>query len=171
MKTGRIVLVGFMGCGKTSVAQALARRLNCKFIDLDTFITETCGRAPAGIIQEDGEPAFRAIETRALDAVLRQTEFQVIALGGGTWTIDGNRTLVALHECLSVWLDAPFELCWKRIMTGNEVRPLAPDRKTAEARYSSRISDYALTDRRMRISETDTPGTIAEMILNEHEWQ
>jgi len=130
----RIVIIGFMGSGKTTVAQALAQRLGCEMIDLDSFITESEGRSPAGIIEEDGESAFREIETRALREVLEKTTHQVIALGGGAWTIAANRALTTAHDCLSVWLDAPFELCWQRIQSGgNTVRPLAPDRESALA--------------------------------------
>ena len=131
MSNRRIVIVGFMGCGKTAVAKELSRQLDSKFIDLDSFITERNGRSPAEIIQQDGETLFREIETLALRDVLQDRKASSIALGGGTWTIPANRTLVALHDCLSIWLDVPFEVCWHRIMTSSKtVRPLAPDRDT-----------------------------------------
>src|ERR1043166_2959380 len=143
----RIVILGFMGCGKTTVAKELARQLGCKFIDLDSFISERQGRSPAEMIQADGEDSFREIETLALRDVLQDKHAQVIALGGGTWTIPANRTLIALHDCLSVWLDAPFELCWKRIDAAHAPRPLAPDRETAQARFESRRADYATAEK------------------------
>src|SRR4029434_11212368 len=131
MTNRRIVLVGFMGCGKTSVAKALAHQADCDFVDLDTFITKTHGLSPAEIIEEEGEPAFRLFETRALEEVLKRAEFRLIALGGGAWTIPSNRKLIGAHDCLTVWLDAPFDLCWQRISAaGNAKRPLAPDRET-----------------------------------------
>src|SRR5712692_9279206 len=115
MTERRIVIVGFMGCGKTTVAEELARRLGCGMIDLDSFIAEREGCSPAEIIKEDAEPAFRAIETRALRHILENNSARVLALGGGAWTIESNRKLVAQAGCLSVWLDTPFELCWQRI--------------------------------------------------------
>src|SRR2546427_5884381 len=128
----RIVILGFMGCGKTTVAKELARQLECDFIDLDSFITKGHGRSAAEIIQHDGEEKFREIETLALRDVLRSRDPRVIALGGGTWTIPENRTLIALHDCATVWLDVPFDLCWQRIIDGPDtVRPLAPDRERA----------------------------------------
>jgi shikimate kinase len=165
MTDRRIVLAGFMGCGKTCVAGELARRLDCDFIDLDTFITKTRGCSPAEIVQKAGEPGFRAIETDALEQVLSQTGARIIALGGGTWTLEANRTLIARENCLSVWMDAPFELCWKRIVGGGVARPLAPNRETAKARYESRIADYALAERRVAINGSDTAGDVAEAIL------
>ena len=110
MTNRRIVILGFMGCGKTTVAAELGRELNCSFIDLDSYILERQGRSSAEIIQYDSETTFREIETLALRDVLQQRGAHVVALGGGTWTIPANRTLIALHDCLSVWLDAPFEL-------------------------------------------------------------
>jgi len=152
MTNRRIVLVGFMGCGKTTVAQELARRLACSSIDLDTFITETHGSSPAQIIKRDGETTFRLIETSALEDLLKQPEVAVIALGGGAWTIPANRRLVENQNCLSIWLDAPFELCWQRIHHGDYQRPLAPDRETAQERYESRRADYALAELRVEVS-------------------
>jgi shikimate kinase len=156
MKDRRIVIVGFMGCGKTTVAQALARQLGCDSIDLDSFISERKGRSPAKIIEQDGEPAFRTIETRALHDVLGQNQPRVIALGGGAWTIAANRTLVAAHDCLSVWLDAPFELCWERIISSpNTIRPMAPDRDSAQMLYEARRESYELAQ--LRVDTDDDP--------------
>ncbi len=163
----RIVILGFMGCGKTTVAKELARQLDCKFVDLDSFITERHGRSPSETIQQDGEDSFREIETLALRDVLQDKQARVIALGGGTWIVPANRTLIALHDCLSVWLDAPFELCWKRINAGETIRPLAPDRETAQARYESRHGEYALAEQPISVDEFDAAEALATQILNE----
>lgn len=152
----RIVILGFMGCGKTTVAEALARQLDCEVIDLDSYITRREGRSPAKIIEQDGEPAFRAIETRALQEVLEKNPARVIALGGGAWTIEANRALAERHDCLSVWLDAPFELCWQRITSSGTIRPLAQERQSTTALYNSRRPTYALAQ--IRIDSRETKG-------------
>ena len=162
----RIVILGFMGCGKTTIAKALARQLKADFIDLDSFVTDREGRSPADIIRGDGESAFRQAETSALNDVLTHSQARVIALGGGTWSIPANRTLIALHGCATVWLDAGFDLCWQRIIEGSDsVRPLAPDRETARTRYEARRADYALAEHRIIVSHTDDQETIANQIL------
>ena len=162
----RIVILGFMACGKTTVASELARQLECDFIDLDSFITQRCGRSPAEIIQQDGEDSFRELETLALRDVLQQNDARVIALGGGTWTVPANRTLAGLHDCMTVWLDAPFDLCWQRITESNEtVRPLAPDHAKALSRYETRRADYALAEHRIVISASDHQETISSRIV------
>jgi len=161
----RIVIVGFMGCGKTTVAAEVARRLSCEFIDLDSFIAERERRTAAEIITTDGESEFRRLETAALREVLLDRSAVVIALGGGTWTIPANRALVAQHDCVSIWLDTPFDTCWQRISAGQTARPLAPDRVIAQRRYQSRQPDYALANHRMTASESDSAQTLADQVL------
>jgi shikimate kinase len=165
--TRRIVIVGFMGCGKTTIGAALARQLDQKFVDLDSYITEREHRSPAEIIQADSEAAFREIETLALRDVLTDARAGVIALGGGAWTVPANRTLVTLQHCLSIWLDAPFELCWRRIAAADTVRPMAPDRATAAARFQDRSGNYASAERRISIKESDSAETIVAEILRQ----
>lgn len=162
----RIVILGFMGCGKTTVAQRLARQLACGFTDLDSFIAEQTRRSPAEIITVDGEEPFREIETCALNDVLHNDAVRIIALGGGTWTVPANRTIIALHDCLTVWIDAPFELCWKRIKGGKTIRPLAPDRESALARYNARCADYSLAEQHMAVRDSDSTEIITEQIVS-----
>src|SRR5437868_7881860 len=161
----RIVITGFMGAGKTTVAGALARLLGCAPLDLDDFVTAREGRTPQRLIDEDGEAAFREAETRALREALERGGARVIATGGGTWTLERNRALVAAHGCLSVWLDAPFELCWERITRGGaqDLRPFARDRERASELYGRRLADYALAHLRVRV----TPRLTAEEVAAE----
>ena len=154
-----IIILGFMACGKTTVARELACQLDCDYVDLDSFITERHGRSPAAIIQQDGEENFRELETLALRDVLQNKDARVIALGGGTWTIPANRTLAALHDCDTVWLDVPFVVCWNRIV--------AADRETAWSRYESRRGDYGLSTRRIAVTESDSVQDIAAQVGRE----
>src|SRR2546423_8308132 len=148
----RIIILGFMACGKTTVARELARQLDCDYVDLDSFITERHGRSPAAIIQQDGEENFREIETLALRDVLQNKDARVIALGGGTWTIPANRTLAALHDCETVWLDVSFEVCWDRIVAAATARPLAPHCATGLSGYGSPPSCLRLPNRPSSLS-------------------
>ena len=141
---GPIVITGFMGCGKSKVARELALRRNLVMVDLDHWITRRTGRNPAQLINEDGERAFRAIETNALRELLESGEAGVIALGGGAWIEEANRELIEQYSCTSVWLDTPFEICWERIAASEEDRPLGRTREEAEARYARRKPIYAL---------------------------
>lgn len=167
MNTRRIVILGFMGCGKTTVGEELARQLNCGFVDLDSFISSREGRPVADIITRDGEVAFRELETLALRDVLQNRQVHVIALGGGTWAVPANRTIVALYDCLTVWLDTSFDTCWQRIESGKTARPLAPDRETAKRRFEERRDFYALAERRIEVDTTDSVARVVEKLFRE----
>jgi shikimate kinase len=142
--TRPIVITGFMGCGKSVVARALAAHLNVSFVDLDESITDRTGRTPAQLIKEDGESAFRCIETDTLREVLDAGEAGVIALGGGAWIEAANRELINQYGCSSVWLDVPFEVCWTRIESGGEDRPLGRTKSQAATLYDRRRPVYQL---------------------------
>ena len=142
--TQTIVITGFMGCGKSNVARELARRLDVPMNDLDDRITSREGRTPAQLIIETGEDQFRAIETNTLLELLQTKEARVIALGGGAWIEGANRDLIDWYGCVSVWLDTPFAVCWERISTSTEDRPLGKTIEQAEARYNLRRPVYSL---------------------------
>ena len=159
-----VVITGFMGCGKSRVARALAQQLNVLFVDLDESITARTGRTPAQLINEDGERAFRTIETATLRDVLHLREAGVIALGGGAWIEAANRELIEQHGCASVWLDVPFEVCWSRIETGAEDRPLGKSRSEALARYESRRPVYELATTHIQIAGDEDLNDLVSLI-------
>ena len=111
----RIALTGFMGVGKSSVARHLANMLKCRWIDLDRCIEEDDGRIVAKIIDSDGIDFYRALETINLERVLTETDSRILSLGGGTWTVPGNRELLKARGFISVWLESTFEHCWLNI--------------------------------------------------------
>jgi len=84
------VLVGMPGCGKSTVGLALAKRSGRKFIDIDREIAQRSGMQPAEIIQQQGEPAFRDIESQVVADISAKTGL-VIATGGGAVLREGNR--------------------------------------------------------------------------------
>src|ERR1041384_8336706 len=105
MSTRRIVILGFMALGKNTRPKKGATRIHCRRGGFGFLLNPPGERTPAEIIMQDGEDAFREVETLALRDVLQDREAHVIALGGGTWNTPANRTLIALHDCLTVWLD------------------------------------------------------------------
>lgn len=161
----QIIIIGFMGTGKTTVARELGRKLNCLAVDLDELITRREGRSPSEIIEQDGEEKFRELETQMLREILGEGP-RVIAVGGGAWTIAANRQLIVEHEAITVWLDVPFELCWKRIEASAEVRPLARSRAQAERLFSDRRPVYELADARVVVSENENAEEIATRVAD-----
>jgi shikimate kinase len=98
-----IVLVGFMGTGKTATAKIVARRLEREFVDMDATIEQRTNRTISEIFHTDGEPSFRAME-RALVQELSARNNLVVAAGGGVVineqnVLDFNRTGVVV--CLN----------------------------------------------------------------------
>jgi shikimate kinase len=161
MKTsGPIVITGFMGCGKTEVARALAGRRGLSLIDLDAEILKQQGRTAAKLIVEEGEPAFRAIETKTLRDLLPNSSASVIALGGGAWITDENRELISQHNGVSVWLDTPFEVCWQRIEGSSDDRPLGRTREQAARLFQLRQRVYELATIRLPVMAHEHPDSI-----------
>ena len=163
-RPGPIVITGFMGCGKSKLARELALRRNVVMVDLDEWITSRVGRNPAQLINEDGERAFRAIETNALRELLESGGAGVIALGGGAWIEEANRALIDQYSCTSVWLDTPFAICWERITASLEDRPLGKTREEAEARYDRRKPVYALAKIHIPVSADETVDDLVDRI-------
>ena len=160
----KLIITGFMGCGKTQVARELARRLNLEMIDLDESISNREGRSPAQLIVEDGEAAFRSIESEVLRGLLETEGEGVIALGGGAWIQAINRELIQQNGGTTVWLDAPFEICWARIEASEDVRPLGKTREQAQALFHRRRPIYQLADIHIPVTAEDDPASLVDRI-------
>lgn len=89
---GAIVLIGFMGSGKSSVARLLAHYLKREAVDLDKVIEQMTGKPVAHLFATQGEAAFRALETQALQAAVQTS--RIVATGGGVPTQASNRALL-----------------------------------------------------------------------------
>ncbi len=152
-----------MGSGKSTVGPLLADRLDCRFIDLDRAIERKVECTIAELIACEGEDFFRRIETETLREVARHGR-SVIAPGGGAVTRAENRELMSRAGAV-VWLDAPFELCWRRIEEDQAVRPLAPNQETARGRYLERLTLYRQAGLQIEVSENDSPDKIVRAII------
>ena len=142
----RIVLTGFMGVGKSTVARFLASLLKCERIDLDAFTEQTEKRTIPEIITTEGEARYRQIETKNLRRILSNKEARIIALGGGAWTIEENRRLIKEQNLTTVWLESSFEHCWRNIRASKRERPLAKNKQQAQLLFDERQRFYCLAD-------------------------
>ena len=143
-----IFLVGFMGAGKTVVGRALASRLGWRFLDLDDAIVEREGRSIAQIFRDDGETAFRQIETEVLAEVVRQLRAgpAVVAVGGGAFVQQRNATLLRRARVHVIFLDAPVEELMMRCRAAAPVRPLFQDENQFRQLYEQRRKRYMEAD-------------------------
>jgi len=121
MKTN-IALIGFMGVGKTVVGEALAKKLNRKFVELDSLIEQKAGKSIPEIFQQDGEIAFRELEIEVAKEVSRG-ENQVIACGGGI--VLNKINIERLREkSIIVCLTASPRVILKRTLGDESIRPV-----------------------------------------------
>ncbi|HLH66752.1 MAG TPA: 3-dehydroquinate synthase [Solirubrobacteraceae bacterium] len=139
--TQSLVLVGFMGSGKSTAARSAAGALRATAVDLDREVEARLGRSIPDIFATDGEAAFREAEERiALELLGRsQAGARVLALGGGT--VGSPRVREALREHLVVWLDVDVQTAWERCAGGS--RPLARDRGSFARLHAERDALYA----------------------------
>ncbi len=142
-----VILVGFMASGKTSVGRALAERTGWTLIDADDVIVERAGKPIHRIFSEDGEPAFRELESQVI-ADLCSGERQVIASGGGSFVSERNRD-VMLAGGRVFFLSANPDTILRRVQeedAGGPIRPLLavddPEARIAEL-LSQRMSAYS----------------------------
>lgn len=160
-----ICLLGFMGAGKTATAQILAQKLDLTWIDLDEFIEARENRRIRQIIENLGEKVFREIETDALREIIRIGEKKIIGLGGGAWTIEENREIIASANGLSIWLDTSFEACWKRISESKEDRPLAISKTKAQQLFSTRRKFYQTAKIKLKLTKNKPVEQVALEII------
>ncbi len=118
-----LVLIGFMGCGKSTVGRELHERLGYPLVDMDQLIEEKAGKSITQIFEEDGEENFRDIETSVLNELNAPNEpRRIISTGGGVIGSEKNRAL--LRELgYVVWLKAPADVILERT-SKNKNRPL-----------------------------------------------
>ncbi len=163
----KIILTGFMGVGKSTIARFLSFMLKCEKIDLDLVIEENERRTIAEIIQTEGEAHFRRIETENLSRVLGRNNVQIIALGGGAWISEENRRLIKQHDFTTVWLESSFEHCWRNISCSKRVRPLSKNKTEARRLFYERQKFYCLADWHFIIKPDLTSFEIAKKIADE----
>ena len=170
INTENIILIGYMGSGKTSVSKALEKITGLTFLDTDEEIERRAGKTINKIFAEDGEAAFRAMETGLLEEFLRERWKGILSTGGGMPVREENRELLRKLGKV-VYLKTGAETICDRLM-GDTSRPLLaglPDREAKLAKISEMLSirePYYLETAHFTV-ETDglTPREIADRIL------
>lgn len=121
-KRRNVLLIGFMGAGKTTVGLKLSWKLKLPVEDTDKLIERKEGKSISEIFQTDGEEAFRKMETELLREISQRPYQRILSVGGGTPVREENREL--LRKCgLVVYLRLRPETVWERVK-GDNTRPL-----------------------------------------------
>ncbi len=164
-RTPGIYLVGFMGCGKTTVGRMLARRLGWRFSDLDEEIEARAQMTISEIFERFGEDHFRQLEHEALKhriADIARGVPWVVAVGGGCFAQPRNFQLIA-DNGISIWLDAPLEMLRARVAQSSS-RPLARDPAKFEELYHARRPFYEKADYRIEIGLGGSAEAVEEIL-------
>jgi shikimate kinase len=120
-----IILIGYMGSGKSAVGKKLSDVLSFGYIDLDDYIQQKEGKTIAGIFKNRGEIYFRKIESKYLNEVIGANTNSVISLGGGTPCYGHNMDLIKNTEnASSVYLKASISSLSERLILEKDQRPL-----------------------------------------------
>jgi len=141
-----VVLVGIMGCGKSTIGKRLAQRLGLDFVDADTEIEQAANMTVSEIFAEHGEAYFRSGEERVIARLLREGPL-VLATGGGAFMSEATRAEIAARG-LSIWLKVDFETAMTRVRR-RATRPLlqTPDPEgTMRKLMADREPVYAKAD-------------------------
>lgn len=137
-----LVLIGFMGAGKTTAARDLAAALGATALDADAVLEERLGHSVAEEFANTGEQPFRALEEQVTCELLeRAGPGTVLALGGGSLASERVQQALAAH--LTVLLDVDAERAWERVAKHPAERPLARDRGAFTALLEARAPLYA----------------------------
>ncbi len=187
-----IYLVGMMGSGKTTVGELLAKEMGYKFFDTDSLITQIAGKSIPDIFAEDGEPAFRVLESQVLGEISSYTRL-VVATGGGIVIDPQNWSY--LHQGLVIWLDVPISILVARLQSdiatqrqgdrpAANQRPLLQDTNLITNQTPNLVTNqitnleqrlqnifiqrqemYAEADLRIAISASQTPLVVKDQVL------
>ena len=159
-----LYLIGMMGAGKTTVGQLLANYLGYRFLDTDDIITQSAGRSINQLFAEEGEAAFRQLESDVLAQVCAYTRL-TIATGGGIVLRTDNWSY--LHHGLVVWLDVPVELLYTRLAE-DTTRPLLQDadpQGKLRSLLEERTPLYSQADLKITVRAEETPEEIAHRVM------
>ncbi len=166
-----IYLLGFRGCGKTTVGQRLAERLGMPFIDTDDVIESVAGKPIASIFADEGESGFRAREAAVVDQCSRRKQPTVISLGGGAVLRSDNRLRIC-GTGRRIWLTATPQTHCLRLQSDRSTATRRPALSGRDA--FSEIAEvlqqreplYAEVAEKVLSTEDKTPDQIVEEIAN-----
>jgi shikimate kinase len=169
--TRAVILVGFMGAGKSTVGRVLAERLGWMFEDLDDRVEQREKQTVAEIFRNGGEAEFRRVEHEALKELLqglRNGSKKVIALGGGAFLQQSNTSLLEAANLPTVFLDAEVEelltRCQRQSESQGTERPLLGSPEQFRNLYENRRPHYLRASLRQTTEGKNIEQIAADLI-------
>ena len=128
----KIILLGYMGCGKSTIAKLLANSTSFSYLDLDEIIEKNENASVKNIFSEKGEIYFRKLEHQILEKLINNQESFILSLGGGTPCYSNNHEFLKSSNVISIYLKASVETLYDRLLYSNSERPLIANKNPEE---------------------------------------
>ena len=128
----KIILLGYMGCGKSTIAKLLAIKVNLPCLDLDEIIEKKENAALKNIFSEKGEIYFRKLEHDIFSDLMKNQDSFILSLGGGTPCYANNHELLKGKNVFSIYLNGSIPTLYERLINEKENRPLIADKSEGE---------------------------------------
>ncbi|WP_333601200.1 shikimate kinase [Flavobacterium sp.] len=128
----KIILIGYMGVGKTTIAQLLAEKINWDWVDLDKLIETKAQLSIKEIFEQHGEIYFRKLEHELFKATVENDKTLIISTGGGTPCYANNHLLLNGEQVVSIYLKASIETIFERLKNEKSERPLVANHSEEE---------------------------------------
>lgn len=174
----KIILIGYMGSGKTVIGERLSRVINLPFYDLDQEITRRQGMDIPTIFEKKGEIAFRKIEMQVLGELLQSEESYVLSVGGGTPCYGNSMEMIKqTKDAHSIYLKTSLETLLIRLWEERDSRPLIAHLDSQELledflrkHLFERQFYYNQSNLVVEVKEKDVEGVVAQVknLLHEH---
>jgi shikimate kinase len=166
----KIILLGYMGCGKSTIAEKLSGLLHLPFVDLDKSIEAKAAMTINQIFESFGEVYFRKLEHDVFMELLASSEKQIIGLGGGTPCYANNHELLKGEGITSIYLKASVETLFNRLAHNKSKRPIVANKTKDELQefiakhLFDRIYYYNQAEYKISVDNKSIDETVSDIL-------
>ena len=128
----KVILIGYMGSGKSVIAKILSEKIKIPFVELDILIEKSQNLSVKEIFSKKGELFFRKLEHQILSELILDNADIIISAGGGTPCYFNNHELLNHDNCISIYLKASIDTLYNRLYKEKQHRPLLSDLNDVE---------------------------------------
>lgn len=162
----KIILLGYMGCGKSTIAKLLANKLNLPYLDLDEIIEKRTNSSVNKLFSEKGELYFRKLEHEIFSELMKNPDRFVLSLGGGTPCYANNHELLKGENVFSIYLSGAIATLYGRLKNENENRPLIANKSEEEMKefIAKNLFDRSYYYNQAQYKVTIDEKTVGELV-------